>query len=58
MLMNLVNPAYKFKPNSIWFTSDTHFGHKEIIRFTGRPFASVEEMDRELIRRWNEIHFA
>ena len=44
----------KFEPDNIWFTSDTHFGHEEIIRFTGRPFASVEEMDRELIRRWNK----
>ena len=39
-------------PN-VFFTSDLHFGHKNIIRFDNRPFSSVEEMDSELIARWN-----
>ena len=37
----------------IYFTSDNHFGHEGVIRFDNRPFASVEEMDAEMIRRWN-----
>jgi len=37
----------------IFFTADTHFGHENAIGFDNRPFASVEEMDEELIRRWN-----
>ena len=37
----------------IFFTGDTHFGHENVLRFDGRPFKSVEEMDCELIRRWN-----
>lgn len=37
----------------IFFTSDNHFGHERVIRFDNRPFASVEEMDAEMIRRWN-----
>lgn len=39
----------------IWFTSDTHFGHRNISEFCRRPFSSVEEMDAELIRRWNVV---
>jgi len=38
----------------VFFTSDLHFGHENVIRFDNRPFASVEEMDAELIRRWND----
>jgi len=36
-----------------FFTGDTHFGHENVIKFDGRPFETVEEMDNELIRRWN-----
>lgn len=39
----------------IWFTADQHWHHANIIRFTGRPFDSVEEMDAEMVRRWNEV---
>lgn len=38
-----------------WFTSDTHFSHANIIRYTGRPFQSVNEMDERLIENWNAL---
>jgi calcineurin-like phosphoesterase family protein len=41
--------------NNIWFTSDHHFGHANMIRFSKRPFASVEEMDEHLLERWNAV---
>lgn len=40
---------------TVWFTSDTHFGHARIIELANRPFESVEHMDKEMIRLWNEV---
>lgn len=39
--------------SKIFFTGDLHFGHKNVLAFDHRPFETVEEMDAELIRRWN-----
>lgn len=39
----------------IWFTADLHLGHSQIIQYCNRPFANVDEMDEELIDRWNEV---
>lgn len=38
----------------IWFTSDTHFGHENIIRFCDRPWKSADEMNDALIEVINE----
>lgn len=38
---------------TIWFTADTHFCHKNIIEYSSRPFASLEEMTEAMIERWN-----
>ena len=39
----------------IFYTADPHFGYEPVIAQTGRPFNSVQEMDAELIRRWNDV---
>ncbi len=39
----------------IYFTSDLHFSHKNIINACRRPFHSVENMEKLLIMNWNEL---
>lgn len=42
-----------------WFVSDTHFGHANMLKFTGedgsliRPFPTSDAMDWRMIREWN-----
>ena len=38
-----------------FFTSDEHYQHANIIKYCNRPFENVFEMDKELIRRHNEV---
>lgn len=43
----------------VWVTSDTHFGHNNILSYENRveklKVSTVEEHDKELINRWNAI---
>ena len=45
---------------AVFLVSDTHFGHTGVCCFTGddgekiRPWTDPDEMDEEMIRRWNE----
>lgn len=38
---------------SVFYTSDTHFGHTRVIELCDRPFGSVAEMDDLLVEWWN-----
>ena len=46
---------------AVFLTSDTHFGHTGVCRFTRndgvtklRPWDDPDEMDEEMVKRWNE----
>ena len=38
-----------------WWSSDHHFGHENIIRYCGRPFADADAMNRAMVDRWNDV---
>ena len=38
-------------PSLLFFASDHHFGHENVIAHCDRPYSSVEEMDEDLIKK-------
>lgn len=43
-------------PDNLFFTSDTHFGHRLMVGpRVSRPFADIDEMDAQLIVAWNRV---
>ena len=45
----------RIEKEMIYFTADSHFGHANIIKHCKRPFDNVDEMDEEILRRWNKV---
>ncbi|MBX4152323.1 hypothetical protein [Paenibacillus lautus] len=40
---------------AVYYTSDTHFCHKNILHYENRPYQDTEEMDAALIEKWNNV---
>lgn len=40
---------------NIFVTSDTHFNHSNIIKYCDRPYSSVQEMDWDMVEKWNSV---
>lgn len=52
------------RERKVFYTSDTHYGHTNVIRYCKRPFCTwrgdepepdVQYMNREMVRRWNSV---
>ena len=39
----------------VFWTSDLHFGHKNVLKFCQRPFADIKDMELQLISNWNNV---
>ncbi|MCK9369598.1 hypothetical protein M0R04_06795 [Candidatus Dojkabacteria bacterium] len=55
MLIDPFEPNYPLPKRNIWFLSDTHFNHKNIIKYSNRPFPTIELMTSCLIGNHNNV---
>ena len=56
--MNKSDFITKIRPedvNKIFWVSDTHFSHNNILKYCNRPFESVEAMNEALVANWNSV---
>lgn len=45
----------EFDKDKLFFTSDLHLFHDNIIKYCNRPFANAREMNEVLIDNWNRV---
>jgi calcineurin-like phosphoesterase family protein len=38
-----------------FFSSDPHFWHNNVIKYCMRPYTTVEEMNEDMVNKWNEV---
>lgn len=38
-----------------FYISDLHIGHDNILKYDNRPFKNADEMEDEIVRRWNNV---
>ena len=50
-----VNPFAEIDHQNLFFTSDWHLGHANVIKFDKRPFKDVDEMAQTIINNWNSV---
>lgn len=43
-----------YDPEKIWFSSDWHLSHNNILKFDNRPFNTIEEHDDAIIKNIND----
>lgn len=41
--------------NKKFYIADTHFGHENVIKFDGRPFVDINDMNTTMRNNWNEV---
>lgn len=47
--------GYGVDGRKMFFTSDPHYGHRNVIRFCKRPYENVKDMGATLIENWNRV---
>ncbi len=40
---------------NVFFTSDTHYGHRRVIEHAKRPYQNLEEMENAFVENWNRV---
>lgn len=53
-IMDKLNIQLKTK-EKLWFTSDCHFGHRNVLKFCDRPYKDEKEMGQAIINNWNSV---